>query len=232
MAALSHVTSGMTLGLGTGSTAAFFIKLLGEKIRTGLEVKGVPTSKATADLARQAGIELIIPDETTPIHLAVDGADEADPTGHLIKGGGGALLREKIIAAAAERFIVIADASKQVTRLGAFALPIEIEPFGWALTVRAIRATLVAEGYPTPQLQLRSLPEEEGFFRSDGGNLVVDANLERIEDPATLDRALTLLPGVITTGLFVGLADQVIFGHADRVEVCMFAEDKNGGRHG
>ena len=206
-AAFAEVRDGMTLGLGTGSTAAAFVRLLGEARP---DVACVATSEETEALARRAGLDLVVPDEATPIDLAVDGADEADPDGDLIKGGGGALLREKIVAAAARRFVVIADASKRVRRLGAFPLPVEVERYAWGLTVRRVREVLGAHGHAAPPLTLRA--EGTGFAQTDGGNYVLDCALGRIEDAGALDAALTMIPGVVTTGLFVGLADTIIYG--------------------
>ncbi|MEM6649745.1 MAG: ribose-5-phosphate isomerase RpiA [Pseudomonadota bacterium] len=216
-AALPYVKEGMVLGLGTGSTIAFFIKALGEKVRAGLDVKAIPTSEASAQLAQAAGIELFIPDETTTIDLVVDGADEVEPGGAMIKGGGGALLREKIIAQAAEHFVMIADQSKDVSHLGAFALPIEIDPFGWALTVRHIRDILHHQGFEGFSLDLRAAPEG-GSLLSDGGHYIIDAQLGRIQDPAKLDLALTMVPGVVTTGLFIDIAKTLIFGTQEGAE--------------
>lgn len=216
LAALELVQNGMVLGIGTGSTAAKFITALGEKVRSGLEVEGIPTSEASATAARAAGIELIEPDETTIIDLAIDGTDEVDPAGHLIKGGGAALLREKIIAHAAKRFVVIADDSKSVSALGAFPLPIEVEQFSFALTVRTLRETLAAHGFEGADLSLRSAPE--GFVITDGGNYIVDAKLGRITEPAALEQALHQIPGVVESGLFIGMADQVILGSASGVD--------------
>lgn len=215
--AAKYVERGMTLGLGTGSTAAHFIDLLAPKIAEGWPLKGVPTSEETRRRAESIGVEIIIPDETTVIDLAVDGADEADPKLNLIKGGGGALLREKIVANAAKRFIVIADKSKRVATLGAFPLPVEIEPFGWALTVRNIRETLHMGGYEAAKLDLRGA--QGNFSKSDGGNFIVDCALGRIDDPAALDWALQAIPGVVETGLFCGLADMVIYGDESDVSV-------------
>ncbi|RFB01630.1 ribose-5-phosphate isomerase RpiA [Parvularcula marina] len=218
LAALELVRDGMTIGLGTGSTAAFFIEGLGRKIREeGLEIEAIPTSQASDALARKAGIELIIPDETTVIDLDVDGADEVSAEGHLIKGGGAALLREKIIARAAKQFVVIADESKSVTELGAFPLPIEIEQFGFALTVRALRDMLAGEGHEGVELSLRH-NEEGSFVLSDGGNFIVDAKLGRIREPVALESALNMIPGVVDCGLFIGMADQVIIGTADGID--------------
>ena len=208
-AAADLVRPDMTLGLGTGSTAAHFIAALGEKVRGGLYVTAVPTSEDTAKKAAAAGIELIEPDETTIIDLAVDGTDEVDGRKSLIKGGGGALLREKIIANAAKKFVVIADASKKVAQLGAFPLPVEIDRFSFALTVRAVKEAIAALGYAAPDIRLRAGPEGPAFI-SDGGNFILDCRLGRLADAAALDRALGAIPGVIETGLFIGVADEVI----------------------
>lgn len=213
--AATHVKRGMTLGLGTGSTAKYFIEIMGTRIKEGWGLRGIPTSEETRRQAQAVGIEIITPDETTIIDLAVDGADEADPDLNLIKGGGGALLREKIVASTAHKFIVIADKSKRVVALGAFPLPVEIEPFGWALTVRRLREVLNEQGYQNPKLELRAAEGAPVF--SDGGNLIVDCALERIDDPAVLDKTLTEIPGVIETGLFCGIADIIIYGDSDGV---------------
>lgn len=149
--------------------------------------------------------------------MAIDGADEVCPAGDLIKGGGGAHLREKIVASAARRFVVMVDASKRVQQLGAFPLPIEIDPFSWGLTVSSVRTVLTSMGYADVPMQLRSA--ERGVFMSDGGNYVLDAQLGRIADPDALDRALTLVPGVVCTGLFVGMADIVLVGTDNGVTV-------------
>ncbi|MEM9810975.1 MAG: ribose-5-phosphate isomerase RpiA [Pseudomonadota bacterium] len=212
-AALELVEDGMTLGLGTGSTANFFLEGLGEKIRAGMTVRGVPTSKASEALALKHGVEIITPDETTVIDLDIDGADEITPDGAIIKGGGGALLREKIVAAASKSFVVIADASKRVETLGRFPLPVEVEPFAFSLTITAIRAVLREQGLSAAGLTLRTPQGGSGAFLTDGGNYVVDLALERITDPEPLDQALTLLPGVVTTGLFLGLNPQALLAN-------------------
>jgi ribose 5-phosphate isomerase A len=208
--AAKHVESGMTLGLGTGSTAKHFVDILGERIAEGWSLCGVPTSQETRRQAESLGVEIIEPDETTVIDLAVDGADEVDPALHLIKGGGAALLREKIVANAARRFIVIADKSKRVTALGAFPLPVEIEPFGWALTVSALRKTLGANGFDAPPLKLRA--RNGAPLKSDGGNLIIDCSLGHIDNPISLHATLIPIPGVVETGLFPAMTDLVIFG--------------------
>lgn len=214
VAAVDLVQPGMTLGLGTGSTAAHFITALGARVRDGLDVCAIPTSQDTAKKAAAAGIELIEPDEMTVIDLAVDGTDEVDGRKNLIKGGGGALLREKIIANAAARFVVIADASKQVAELGAFPLPVEIDRFAFALTVRAVREAAAALGYANADIRLRAGPDSPSFI-SDGGNFILDCRLARIGDAAALDRALAAIPGVVETGLFIGMADDVILAGPD-----------------
>lgn len=215
--AAALVETGMTLGLGTGSTAAHFIAAVGARARDGLYVKGVPTSDDTARKAAAAGIDLIEPDETTIIDLAVDGTDEVDGALQLIKGGGGALLREKIVAHAARRFVVIADASKKVAQLGKFPLPVEIDRFGFALTVRAVREALGALGYARADIRLRAGAAGPAFL-SDGGNFILDCALQRIEDARAADETLKKIPGVIETGLFIGMADEVILAGPGGVE--------------
>ena len=215
--AVKLVEPEMTLGLGTGSTAAHFVDLLGERVRAGLSVRGIPTSDDTRRRALAAGIEIIEPDETTVIDLAVDGTDEVDLRLNLIKGGGGALLREKIIASAAKRFVVIADKTKKVAELGRFPLPVEIDPFSYGLTVKRIRDALEGQGLPG---RLRLRPGKEGApFISDGGHYIIDCSLERIHDPAALERALVSIAGVVETGLFIGMTEMVILAGPDGIEI-------------
>lgn len=216
-AAVRLVEPGMTLGLGTGSTAAHFIAALGERVRAGLDVAGAPTSEATRRLAEAAGIEIVEPDETTSIDLAVDGADEIDLKLNLVKGGGGALLREKIVAGAAKKFVVIADSSKRVTELGRFPLPVEIDRFAYGLTVRRVREALAALRLP-PKASLR-IAKDRTPFLSDGGNYILDCPLGRIGDPAGLEAALSAIPGVLETGLFIGMADMALVAGAGGVEI-------------
>ena len=215
--AAKHIERGMTLGLGTGSTAAYFVDIVGRLVSEGWDLRGVPTSEATREHAERLGVEIIEPDETTVIDLAVDGADEADPSLNLIKGGGAALLREKIIAHAAKKFIVIADKSKRVAALGKFPLPVEISPYSWALTVAAMRRTLAAEGFANAKLELRARDGEA--VRTDGGNLIIDCRLERIENPAALEKALAAIPGVLESGLFCGMTTMAIFGGEDGITI-------------
>ncbi|MEO1252621.1 MAG: ribose-5-phosphate isomerase RpiA [Pseudomonadota bacterium] len=215
--AAEFVENGMTLGLGTGSTAKHLIDALGEKIKDGWSLKGVPTSEQTREQAINAGVDIIDPDETTQIDIAIDGADEADPDHNLIKGGGGALLREKIVATAAQKFVVIADKSKRVAHLGAFPLPVEIDPFSWALTVRAVRDCLADFAFADPRLSLRM--REGAQFISDGGNLILDCALNRIEEPSRLATVLNQIPGVVETGLFCGLVNVAVYGDEEGARV-------------
>lgn len=215
--AVKLVGQGMTLGLGTGSTSAHFITLLGARMREGLSVKGVPTSEDTRRRASEAGIPLIEPDETTEIDLAVDGTDEVDLRFNLIKGGGGALLREKIVASAAKRFVVIADRSKKVAELGAFPLPIEIDRFAFGLTVKRVREAFAGEGLKG-HIALRTGSKGQPFV-SDGGHFILDCRIGRIHEPASVEAALKSVAGVVETGLFIGLADTVILGGPDGAEI-------------
>jgi ribose 5-phosphate isomerase A len=203
-AALGEVRPGMLLGLGTGSTAAHFVRLLGEQVRDGLDVTGVPTSEVTAAQARAEGIRLTTLEEAPSLDLTIDGADEFDAALTLIKGGGGALLREKIVAAASRRMLVIADGAKEVGRLGAFPLPIEVNRFGLEATRRAILSVFEGLGYGTAPLALRTAKDGAPFV-TDGGHLILDAPLGAIDDAAALGAALHRVPGVVEHGLFIGL---------------------------
>ena len=207
----------MRLGLGTGSTAKLFVELVGERVRAGLDVIAVPTSQATRADAERCGIALTTLDETPELDLTVDGADEIAPDLSLIKGGGGALLREKIVAAASARMIVIADASKWVPKLGRFPLPIEVAPFGLGATLRAIEKAL-AGVHLTGPLALRKGNDGHSFV-TDGGHWIVDASLGRIDDPAALAHALSGIPGVMEHGLFIGLAQTAILAGPDGITV-------------
>jgi ribose 5-phosphate isomerase A len=213
--AIEFVRPGMRLGLGTGSTARHFVALLGERVRGGLDVIGVPTSEATRADAERAGVPLATLDEEPGLDLTVDGADEIAPDLTLIKGGGGALLREKIVAAASARMIVIADASKFVPVLGRFPLPVEVNRFGLETTRRAVEAAAAACGCPGAA-QPRNTREGHAFV-TDGGHLVLDAALGRIPQPDALARALVAIPGVVEHGLFIGLAHVAIIAGADGV---------------
>ena len=203
-AALAFVENGMRLGLGSGSTAAHFVRLLGGRIAAGLKVVGVPTSRITEAIAKESGVPLTTLDEMGELDLDVDGADEIGPSLALIKGGGGALLREKIVAAASKRMIVIADASKQVATLGAFPLPIEIVTFGFGATKRAVESAATDLGL-SGKVELR---QDRGKpFVTDCGNYILDASFGRIRHPEAVADRLDGIPGVVEHGLFLGLAD-------------------------
>jgi ribose 5-phosphate isomerase A len=215
--ALEHVQDGMKLGLGTGSTAKHFVDLLGQRVAGGLRVIGVPTSEATRAQAEACKIPLTTLDEIDRLDLTVDGADELDPALNLIKGGGGALLREKIVASASDRMIVIADDTKWVDALGRFPLPIEVIPFGLAATQRSL-ATAFAQSDVSGQMGLRK-GKDGHVFVTDGGHWIIDAHLGRITDAPRLAGLLSLIPGVVEHGLFIGLANTAILAGAQGIRV-------------
>ncbi|HJS60540.1 MAG TPA: ribose-5-phosphate isomerase RpiA [Pseudolabrys sp.] len=215
--AVEFVRPGMRLGLGTGSTAKYFVELIGERVREGLDVVAVPTSEATLADAKRCGITLTTLDDTPQLDLTVDGADEVAPDLSLIKGGGGALLREKIVAAASGRMIVIADESKYVGALGRFPLPIEVVPFGVAAIQRSVEAA-IKRVQKAGSLAIRQAKSGHPFV-TDGGHWIIDAELGRIDDPAALAHALAAVPGVVEHGLFIGLADTAIIGGPAGVKV-------------
>ncbi len=215
--ALEQVRDGMKLGLGTGSTAKHFVELLGERVRGGLNVVGVPTSEATRNDAMRCGIPLTTLDDIDRLDLTVDGADEIDSALNVIKGGGGALLREKIVASASDRMIVIADDSKWVEILGRFPLPIEVIPFGLAATQRAM-AGAFAECGVSGQMVVRK-GKDGHVFVTDGGHWIVDAHLERIGDAPRLARSLNSIPGVVEHGLFIGLASMAVLASPQGIRV-------------
>lgn len=215
--ALEYLTDGMKLGLGTGSTAEIFLELLAARIRGGLNVIGTATSERTAEKARTLGIPLAGLDDLAPLDLTVDGADEADRKLNLIKGGGGALLREKLVAAASKRMIVIADKTKLVPRLGRYPLPVEVLEFGQKTTALRIAETFAQLGYDNVPVTLRS---RDGLtFVSDSGNLIYDCGLGAIASASKLALALANLPGVVEHGLFIGMATTLIVAHPRKVEV-------------
>ena len=206
------VEDGMTVGLGTGSTAFYLVERLGRRVREeGLRVRCVPTSSRTEEQARSSGLTLVDFAEVRELDLAVDGADEIGPGLSLIKGGGGALLREKLVASAARRFVVIADVAKRVPVLGEFPLPVEVVPFAWQVTARRVARVTGAE----PSLRLG---EDGRAFVTDNGNYILDCRCRRIPDPARTERELKLLTGVVECGLFVGLAHSAIVGTDEGVE--------------
>jgi ribose 5-phosphate isomerase A len=197
-ASLQFVKDGQVVGLGTGSTAAYFIKLLAEKVRNGLRIRGIPTSVASGDLASSLGIPLTTLDEYQEIDVTVDGADEVDPQLRLIKGGGGAMLREKIVASATKQLVIVADASKQVAQLGKYPLPVEVINFAQALVAKRI-AGLGAE------VSVRR--DSAGkLYVTDEGHHILDCRFGEIRDPDGLGRQLSEMPGVVEHGLFIGMA--------------------------
>jgi ribose 5-phosphate isomerase A len=215
--ALLSVRDGMKLGLGTGSTAKHFVDLLGERVRAGFKVLGVPTSEATRIQATECGIPLTTLDDVDRLDLTVDGADEIDHALNAIKGGGGALLREKIVAAASDRMIVIADDTKWVDALGRFPLPVEVIPFGLAATQRAMAGAFAQSGV-SGQMVLRK-GRDGHVFVTDGGHWIIDAHLGRIEDAPRLAGLLNPIPGVVEHGLFIGLASTAILAGAQGIRV-------------
>lgn len=209
-ASLQFVHDGNVVGLGTGSTAAYAIQFLGEKVKAGLKIRGVPTSAHAQYLAQTCGIPLTTLDEVESIDVDIDGADEFDSQLRLIKGGGGALLREKIVASAAKKFVVIADSKKQVAVLGKFPLPVEVIPFAQSLLTRQIAALGAT-------VKLRVTPDGQ-IFKTDEGHHILDCHFGSIADPAHLARKLRDLPGVVEHGLFLGMAKVILIGKAGSVQ--------------
>jgi ribose 5-phosphate isomerase A len=209
-AAAALVRDGDVVGLGTGSTAYFTVIALGERVKAGLKIIGIPTSLKTGELARASGIPLTTLDEHPEIDITIDGADELDPQLRLIKGGGGALLREKVVASASKKMVVVADSAKVVPVLGKFPLPVEVIAFARAVVEKRIVAL---GGSPT----LRTKPDGSPYI-TDNGNQILDCTFGRIADPPALARSLSDIPGIVEHGLFIGLASMALIGRGDRVE--------------
>ncbi|HJQ35164.1 MAG TPA: ribose-5-phosphate isomerase RpiA [Pyrinomonadaceae bacterium] len=210
--AVEFIEDGMAVGLGTGTTAYWAVARLGERVRAGLRVRCVPTSRRTEEQARALGIPLVGLGEVIELDIALDGADEIGPGLALIKGGGGALLREKLVASAARRFVVIADASKRVELLGRFPLPVEVVPFAWELTARRVAPVVNVE--PALRRDERGEP-----YITDNGNFILDCRCGEIHDPARTERELKALTGVVECGLFVGMADLAVVATEEEVEI-------------
>lgn len=207
---MQYVKNGQVVGLGTGSTAAYFIKLLGEQVKSGLRIRGIPTSERSRDLALSLGIPLTTLDECQEIDVTVDGADEVDPQLRLIKGGGGAALREKIVASATKTMIVVADASKQVQKLGRFPLPVEVIKFAQTLVAKRI-SKLGA------QVEVRTNPDGTPYV-TDENNHILDCRFGEISDADALACELSQMPGVVEHGLFIGLASLALFARGTEIE--------------
>ncbi len=208
------VETGMRVGLGTGSTAAFLVRCLGERVRDeGLNIKGVPTSSRTAQLAREVGIEVFTLEDLPQLDLTIDGADEFDPDLNLIKGGGGALLQEKIVAMASDKMVVITDDSKKVDTLGAFALPVEVLKFGWQTSHELIKNRLESLGLGGKPIARRMSGETP--YVTDEGNYILDLQLGHITDAPPLALRLNQIPGVVENGLFIAICERVIIGYQD-----------------
>jgi ribose 5-phosphate isomerase A len=204
------VRDGDVVGLGTGSTAYFAVVALGERVKAGLKIVGIPTSVQTADLARSVGIQLTTLDEHPEIDITIDGADELDPRLNLIKGGGGALTREKVIASASKKMVVVADSSKVVAVLGKFPLPVEVIAFARAVVEKKIAALGAS-----PKLRTKA---DGSPYITDNGNQILDCSFGKIADPPALALALSGIPGIVEHGLFIGLAKMALVGRGDRVE--------------
>jgi ribose 5-phosphate isomerase A len=209
--ALEFLKDGQVIGLGTGSTAKFVIEAIAQQIISGLMIKGVPTSIASERLARELGIQIVELNEADSIDITFDGADEVDGDFNMIKGGGGALTREKLVALASKKRVILIDDSKLVSKLGqSWPLPVEVLPFAWTFSSRHLSALGC-------KATLRMRDQEP--FVTDNGNYVLDCDFGPIEDPSAMERRIKLLPGVIESGLFVGIADTLVIGFEDRVEV-------------
>ncbi|MGB9235503.1 MAG: ribose-5-phosphate isomerase RpiA [Terriglobales bacterium] len=209
-AAAELVRDGDVVGLGTGSTAYFAVVALGERVKTGLKIVGIPTSIATADLAKRVGVPLTTLDEHPEINITIDGADEIDPHLNLIKGGGGALLREKVVASASKKMVVVSDSGKLVPALGKFPLPVEVISFARAVVEKKIAGLCGS-------VKWRTRPDGSPYL-TDNGNPILDCSFGKIEDPAALARTLSDMPGVVEHGLFIGLAKLALVGRGEEVE--------------
>lgn len=208
---LRFIESGMAVGLGSGSTASHFISSLGERVTDGLRIRAIPTSEKSGDLARKAGIEITDFSQIDRLDVTVDGADEIDPRLNLIKGGGGALLHEKIVASATDRLVIIGDSRKPVATLGAFPLPVEVVPFGHELALRRIREL-------GPSVKLRTLPSGGPFLTAEN-NYILDCSFGRIDDLEDLSDRLEKIAGVVEHGLFLQMAATVVIARGDEIEV-------------
>ena len=208
--AADYIKDGMTIGLGSGSTVYWTLKKLGEFVQQGMKVRGIPSSERTEGWAKEFGIPLIDFTDVDYLDIAIDGADEVDSNLNLSKGGGGSLLREKLVDVYARKLIIVVDHSKMVTQLGKFPLPVEVVPFGWEVTAKRIKSLGCV-----PKLRMN----ENEIFVTNNGNYILDCQFDTIQNPAELHNQLKLLLGVVETGLFVDMTDIVIIGKDDGVKV-------------
>lgn len=214
LAAERYGVDGARLGLGSGTTSHYFVRALAEKVRDGLQVVGVPTSNGTKDLALSLGIPLVNLDDVDRLDVCIDGPDEIDLDGSMIKGGGACLLWEKLVARASAKMVVVADNTKAVPQLGSFPLPIEVVQFSWGTTARAVRDLIVQHGYSGEE-EVRRRERDGAPIITDNGNFILDVELGRARGIAELTVELNTIPGVVENGLFVGIADEVVFGWPD-----------------
>jgi ribose 5-phosphate isomerase A len=212
---------GMTIGLGSGTTSRWFVRILGQRVSEGLRVTGVPSSKSTGELAGEVGVSLADLNDVGQLDLTIDGADEIDGKGRMIKGGGANLLWEKIVASASKKMVAIVDESKLVESLGRFPLPVEVIPFAWRSTERHMRKVFRESGLGDPDIEMRGGLEKP--LVTDSGHYLLDCHLKQIENPESLGEKLKQIPGVVEHGLFIGIATDAVVGHASgQTEVLSF----------
>lgn len=209
----TFLQDGMTIGLGSGTTSRFFVRILGDRVKSGLRVIGVPSSKSTGQLAQEVGVPLADLNDVEQLDLTIDGADEIDPKGRMIKGGGANLLWEKIVASASRKMVAIVDESKRVQRLGRFPLPVEIIPFSWRSTERQLQNLFKKAGYDDVRIDVRGSREKP--LITDSGHYLLDCHLQEIADPEFLADHLNQIPGVVEHGLFLGIATDAAIGKPD-----------------
>jgi ribose 5-phosphate isomerase A len=209
----TFLQDGMTIGLGSGTTSRFFVRILGDRVKAGLHVVGVPSSKSTGELAQEVGVPLADLNNVELLDLTIDGADEIDSKGRMIKGGGANLLWEKIVASASRKMVAIVDESKRVQRLGRFPLPIEVIPFAWKSTERQLQNLFRKAGYVDVRIDVRGSREKP--LITDSGHYLLDCHLQEIADPEFLAANLNHIPGVVEHGLFLGIATDAAIGKPD-----------------
>jgi ribose 5-phosphate isomerase A len=209
----SFLKDGMMIGLGSGTTSRWFVRILGERVAQGLRVTGVPSSKSTGQLATEVGVPLADLNDVGQLDLTIDGADEIDSKGRMIKGGGANLLWEKIVASASNKMVCIVDESKLVELLGRFPLPIEVIPFAWRSTERHLRKLFAESGLGEPKIEMRGGLQKP--LITDSGHYLLDCHLEKLPDPESLAGKLNQIPGVVEHGLFIGIATDAVVGHAN-----------------